>query len=199
MTNAMMGGALLVLPLIFTQCGFISSSIILAIVGYISFKTANIYVVHMKVEEQDVADSVKRILGKGWWALFIILACSMLLLLMMIYYLMMNDMIYKVSQFFFYHAEFENYAHKDEFTFNKFSMTYVSVAQLILCGVFIFIKDQSIFVKMSEYGIYSIYVYIIFIFYVFFNNVEEKNFMKDVKLFSTDISEIGKFISFFFI
>jgi sodium-coupled neutral amino acid transporter 9 len=127
MTNAMMGGPNLVLPLIFNDCGYISSSVILALVGFISFKTANIYVTHMKAEESDVSDAVKRILGKGWWAVFIILSCSMLLLLVMIYYMLMNDMIYKISQFIFYHAEFENYAHKDDFTFSRFSMTYVSL------------------------------------------------------------------------
>lgn len=54
LVNSMIGGTMLLLPSLFKECGIIVSEIILIISGFISYKTVDMYSVHMKDKEFDI-------------------------------------------------------------------------------------------------------------------------------------------------
>lgn len=54
LVNSMIGGTMLLLPILFMECGIILSEIILIISGFISYKTVEIYSIHMKDNEFDI-------------------------------------------------------------------------------------------------------------------------------------------------
>ena len=47
MVNGMIGGTILVLPLLGLKTGYITTIIVNLLVGYTSYYTANLYVVHL--------------------------------------------------------------------------------------------------------------------------------------------------------
>lgn len=54
LVNSMIGGTMLLLPALFKSCGIVVSEIILIISGFISYKTVDMYSVHMKDKEFDI-------------------------------------------------------------------------------------------------------------------------------------------------
>lgn len=59
----MMGGALLILPILFNQGGIILSTFVLILLGYICYKTCYLYVTHNREDEKEIEDTILRILG----------------------------------------------------------------------------------------------------------------------------------------
>jgi len=64
--NTMMGSALLVMPINYYTTGMLSGVLAAGIIGYLSFKTANLIILHSLPEEIDYPEAINRILGKRW-------------------------------------------------------------------------------------------------------------------------------------
>ena len=54
MTNTMVGGTILLLPVLFEKAGIILSIIVVFVSGFISYKTCDVYIQHLKYKEKDV-------------------------------------------------------------------------------------------------------------------------------------------------
>ena len=50
----MVGGTIIILPILVMKTGLVTSFIILAITGTISCKTFSIYLTHLKIKEMDI-------------------------------------------------------------------------------------------------------------------------------------------------
>jgi len=59
-----MGGILLIFPVVFKQSGFISTTFVLILSGYMSYKTAYLYVIHSRHDDNDIEHTTLRALGK---------------------------------------------------------------------------------------------------------------------------------------
>ena len=59
----MMGGVILILPILFNQGGIILSTLILILTCYL-------FIIHHKHDEVEVEDTIKRILGLKWYTFF---------------------------------------------------------------------------------------------------------------------------------
>jgi len=66
----MMGGVILILPILFNQGGIILSTLILILTGYICYETCYLFIIHHKHDEVEVEDTIKRILGLKWYTFF---------------------------------------------------------------------------------------------------------------------------------
>ena len=100
----MMGSAVLVMPINFYKSGLISSisnalilsysneSILVcsAVMGFISFKTANLPLLHSRHEEFDISEAITRILGQKWKIFFNALSALLLYLSGIIYFILMR-------------------------------------------------------------------------------------------------------------
>ena len=64
--NSMIGGAMLTFPVLFKEAGIITGIIVLIISAIISYKTCRIYVMHLAPGDNDVEDTIKRIMGAKW-------------------------------------------------------------------------------------------------------------------------------------
>lgn len=60
----MIGGTMLILPIYFNTTGLIMSTLITIVMGIISYKGCDIYIQHMKPNEFDIQDILKRLMGK---------------------------------------------------------------------------------------------------------------------------------------
>ena len=74
--------------------------------------------------------------------------------------------------------EYYNYVDEKEnkvdniFTFNKFSLQWVTVITFFPLLVLLKLKNMNLLVKISNYGVYTIYVYVGYILYIFCENWE---------------------------
>ena len=72
--------------------------------------------------------------------------------------------------------EYYNYVDEKEnkvdniFTFNKFSLQWVTVITFFPLLVLLKLKNINLLIKISNYGVYTIYVYVGYILYIFCEN-----------------------------
>lgn len=81
----MIGGTMLTMPILFLNSGIIAGVIVLLISGYISYKTCRIYVIHLGEKDNDVDDSIRRILSSKWSNFFKLITGYYLIFLNIIY------------------------------------------------------------------------------------------------------------------
>ncbi|EGR33213.1 transmembrane amino acid transporter protein, putative [Ichthyophthirius multifiliis] len=191
MLNTMVGGTILLLPVLFQKAGIILSVIIVSISGYISYKTCDVYMQHLKYKEKDVQDSVKRLLGQKYYLFFMIICTMFLILIAIIYFLFICQMLLDIVNFFIFQItkDENNFCNNQEFCFDKFSLQYSTLISTVLIIYLCSLKNLNFIIKIAELGVYSIYSYIIFIIYSFFENLYQISF-NDIKKF--DFSETGQ-------
>ncbi|KAL4489048.1 hypothetical protein ABPG73_005535 [Tetrahymena malaccensis] len=192
--NLMIGETALVLPVLFNQEGYISCILVLILQGFISYKTCGILVANLKPKENDVSDTIQRILGIKWWKFFQILSCIYLYLVSLQYFLLCNNMIYRMITFLMLISGNDNFAAPSHFSYSQFSLQYLGYISAIPIGFLTFIRKMDILVKISEYGIYSIFSFVIFIFTVFISNVASGRLGRSssqVNLWSFDIGNVS--------
>jgi sodium-coupled neutral amino acid transporter 9 len=102
LVNSMIGGTMLTLPLLFRDSGIITSWIILVISGYISRKTCDIYIKHLAHDEDDIQDSIKRILKGKWYEFFCLITGIYLIMLNVLYIVLINDQLYNLVGYLAY-------------------------------------------------------------------------------------------------
>ena len=114
----MVGGSMLVLPLLFSSSGIIISTIIMIISGIFSWKTCSIYTEHLKEKEMDISDSIYRILGNKWRILFVIISTIYLFVMSLLYYYLIIDMTYNIFIFIFVETDFNHFTSNEIFSLN---------------------------------------------------------------------------------
>ena len=113
----MIGGSILVFPLMFLESGLIVSTIVLMITGYISFQTCKLYLSHTKEDESDLQYSVKRILGPKWFKFFIGISVFYIFICSISYYMIICEMLYKITEFLATQFSLGKLVPRDELTF----------------------------------------------------------------------------------
>mmetsp|Transcript_9288 Transcript_9288/g.817 ORF Transcript_9288/g.817 Transcript_9288/m.817 type:complete len:109 (+) Transcript_9288:44-370(+) len=71
LVNSMVGGTMLLFPVLCMQAGIITSTFIMGISCFVSYTTCAIFTKHMKDSEIDIQWPIKRILGNGWYIFFV--------------------------------------------------------------------------------------------------------------------------------
>jgi amino acid permease len=101
MLNSMIGGTMLALPLLFRDTGMITSLIILLLSGFISSKTCNIFLIHLAPKDNDVQDSIRRIMKGRWYEFFCLITGFYLITLNVLYVVLINDQFYNILAYIF--------------------------------------------------------------------------------------------------
>lgn len=161
---------MLTFPIQFRQAGILTSVIVLAISAYISYKTCRIYAIHLSKKDSDVDDTIKRIMGYNWLKGFRYITGFYLVLLNMIYIDLIVDQLYDIIFYIFNQSGHSDWiAPKDSKTlvFDRFSQQYLSLIMFIPLLAMTFIKNLTFLIKLTSYGVYSVFIYIVFIFYSF--------------------------------
>lgn len=97
--NSMIGGAMLTFPVLFQKAGILTGILVLIVSSAISYKTCRIYVMHLAPKDNDVEDTIKRILGLKWERFFRLITGFYLVLLNIIYLILIVDQIYNIVFF----------------------------------------------------------------------------------------------------
>jgi len=96
---AMIDCGIIVFPLLFSQYGLLTSTIVVIFIGLISFKTASLLLIHTKPNENDLTEIIIRVLGIKYYKLFLLTAGTTLFLISVTYFLFLNNMLYSIINF----------------------------------------------------------------------------------------------------
>ncbi len=78
------------------------------VIGFISFKTCSLYVIHMKPGEHE-PDVIERILGKKWKNAFCIGSALLMFIVGVVYFLLINNNLYAMITSIMYWCNNTNY------------------------------------------------------------------------------------------
>jgi amino acid permease len=95
----MIGGAMLTFPVLFSKAGIVTGILVLVVSCTISYLTCRIYVMHLAPKDNDVEDTIKRIMGIKWERFFRLITGFYLVLLNIIYIILIVDQIYNIIYF----------------------------------------------------------------------------------------------------
>lgn len=201
--NGMIGTLVMILPILFLQYGFLTSTISLVFIGWISYKTCSLLVIHLKENESDLPVVILRIAGKKWLTLYVFSSVAYMICAGIIYFNLMNNMLYSVILFIFELFEYKNYAEKHENIFHKFSYPILGLCVFLPAYLSCFLKDINYIVKFSQVGVISLVSYIIFLFYVAYDNIMSGiliSNLNEIKIYSFQLDKLlGSFSLGFFV
>ncbi|KRX10480.1 hypothetical protein PPERSA_08782 [Pseudocohnilembus persalinus] len=198
--NQMVGGTMLVLPLLFNQNGIIGGFFNMMITGIIEWRANLIYIDHFKEKEFDYQDTILRILGPKYEKLFKWVKWLYLFFIIMIYFYMIVLQLYDVFLFFFEisHLSTDYFVpptDKNQFVFDRFSIPYMTLISFAICFGLVSLKNLSFLIVIAGYGVWTIISFVVFILIVFFDQLfSNKNFahdVSDITLFSWDIGKLA--------
>jgi len=189
MLSNMLGGAMLSFPILFKKTGLVSSTIVLFFSAIISFLTCRVYVLHGGENDKDVEWTIRRILGVKWERYFRFITGFYLVLLSIISLELIVDQLYSIFYFF---LKDSGIAHKDEFSFRKFSPQWLTLVLFVPLLALVFIKKLKLLVKLSEYGSVSIFIYVAYVSVQFILSVVRGNIrMDEITWFSIDAGSLA--------
>eukprot|EP00919_Chromeraceae_sp_WS-2016_P078531 GHVR01186097.1.p1 GENE.GHVR01186097.1~~GHVR01186097.1.p1 ORF type:complete len:262 (+),score=-11.54 GHVR01186097.1:446-1231(+) len=191
--NQMIGGAMLTLPVMFRDSGIITGTLIMLASGLISYQTCKIYVIHLSDGDNDIEDAISRILNRKWENVFKLITGIYLVLLNVIYVELIVDQLYDVIYFVVYHTGHENWiAEKGikHLVFDRFSIQYLSLVCFFLLLMLTFIKRLDLLIKLSSYGIISVFAYITFIGFEFISKANNIDYDK-IKYLDKDFGNLA--------
>ena len=162
--NTMMGSALLVMPINYYDAGVLSACIAAGIVAYISYKTANLVILHSIEEEIDYPEAVNRILGKKWEFFYNLLSMFLLFLVGVIHFILMSHSLYSVLKNIF--PDSDSWPSSDTITWDQFSLQYVGIIIFVVCFVLYLFEDLTIVLKINDKGVYMIMVFCLYALYL---------------------------------
>ena len=199
-TNNMIGSSVLIFPLVFMKYGIVNSTLILILMGAISCETCLLEVRHVKMDELDLPESIKRILGIKWFYAFGLFSFAFNSLTVIIYFVLMNHLIYAVFEYFLVLGwEVPLIASSQEFTFSKFSLQYVEIIFAFIMMLLYSIKNLRYLLKICQWGIIGIFMYVFFLFYKAIENIVAGNVIQqNLKFFSPDFATLGGIYSLAF-
>lgn len=118
----MIGSGVVVFPILFANCGLVTSQLTVLVIGLISYKTASLLLLHLKTRENDLTDIIQRSLGNKHNIVFMISAGLTLLLVGIVYFLFMNNILYSLISFFYFQVHNKPSLDKSVFSFSQFSL-----------------------------------------------------------------------------
>ena len=191
-STSMIGTGILLYPLLYKDNGMILSQIIVSLIGLISYKTAQLCLVHIKDDEEDLTNVVLRMLGRKWHLLYCLTGSLYLALTSSIYYLLILNCLYSQIGFVYHSITGQSLIKKDVLTFSQFSFAYTNIIVLLIFVIIINLKNLKIIMKLGEYSFIGILVFFIFCLTDSFINIDflakQKNNpdfqYEEVKLFS---------------
>lgn len=199
-SNNMIGTSVLIFPLVFMRYGIINAACVLILMAIISCETCLLQIRHVKINEMDLPESIRRILGVKWFYSFVISSFIFNGFSVIIYFILMTHLLYAILEYFFV-LGWDNpwIASSAEFTFSKFSLQY---AEIILAVIMVFlhsITNLRYLLAFCQYGIIGIFIYVVFLFYKAIENIMAGNVVsQNIKYVSSDISTLAGIFSLAF-
>jgi sodium-coupled neutral amino acid transporter 9 len=148
---------------------------------------------HTGSGDNDVEDTVRRIMGLKWEKVFRLITGVFLVLVSVVYVVLICDEIYDIIYYIMHTSgASDSIADKDvdHLVFNKFSKQYLS---FILFGPLLaitFLKNLDVILKLAAYGVASVFVYFAFLLYQFFTSVAHGIDGSQIKWFDFNAGEL---------
>lgn len=199
-SNNMIGTSILIFPLVFLNYGLINSIIILVIMAYISCEMCLLENRHVKMDEMDLPESIRRILGVKWFYSFVISSFVFNAFIVIIYFSLMTHIFYSMLEFFFVDGrESPLIASGSEITFSQFSIQYAEIIWAVIMFFLFSISNLKYLLIFCQYGILGIFIFVIFLFYKSIENMTSDKFsIQKLNLLTTDISTVAGVFSLAF-
>lgn len=191
LSNNMIGSSILIFPLIFNEFGIVNAVCMLVVIMLISCKTCLLQIKHVKCNELDLPDTIKRILGRKWWVGYAWASFLFNFFIGVIYFLIMTHCFHSILDFSLQSYPFI----RQQFLF-YLPFTLGAIVFLLLA-----IDDLRILLIICKYGFIAIIIYVFYMVYLGTDRLIEKKFIfEKLKLYSWDISTLaGVFSLAFFV
>lgn len=160
--NQMLGSSLTIMPLMFIQYSLLTSIFASIAIWFFNLSTAQLFLDHNKSYEQDITDSVHRILGPGMYRVITFGQFLTLFLVGILYF--------SLSVNFFYSALSKSLAavhialpSPEEFTLSQPSYQYVAI--FFVSAVFLMTQmrgKKRILTKMASVGVFVLILMTVF-------------------------------------
>jgi solute carrier family 38 (sodium-coupled neutral amino acid transporter), member 9 len=202
-TNSMIGTLVMVLPILFLQYGIITSTLVLILIGWGSYKTSSLFVIHLKENEPDIPVVIKRLAGDKWLSIYVFSSVIYMVFCGIIYFNLMSNLIYSAILFVFNQCDFKDFAEKQENRYDVFSYPILGLILFLPAFISCFLKDINFIVKCSKIGVFALISYIIFLGYVAYDNFKSGNLSNNfgtLNLYTFELDKLlGNFCLGFFI
>ncbi|CAD8055073.1 unnamed protein product [Paramecium sonneborni] len=182
-SNTMVGSSLLVIPVLFQQSGILSALIVALIFGLISCKTCSLLMVHNKLEELDLPQTIMRILGQKYNLIFNITNIIILYFAGVVYFILICNMLYSLLQLVCNQLEM-NYASKTDIVLSQLSYQWCGIVYMFLLYLIMLQKNLSLIIKLVQYGVISV---IALILYIITNGSINMQQILNANLFTLDV------------
>ena len=192
LVNTMIGGTMLTIPMLFREAGIGYGLVILFFSGLISYKTCELYVIHMSEKENSIEETIRRILGVRWEILFKKITGFYLVCLNAIYIDLIVDQCYNILYFVFKetgHGKWVADKDVDHLVFDKFSVQYLSIFMFLPIFRMTLITNFRILLKLTSLGVLAVIIYILFISYEFSSAFSSIPFDK-IPLFGNSVGNL---------
>lgn len=133
------------------------------VVGVVQYWTCRILCLHNKPEENDVNETILRILGPKWYKANLMTNVLLLYIVCVVYFLLIGQNFYALTSEFI--ESVSSYVAPDPNTlvFNKYSSQWAGIIIMVVCGGSLFLKKMDILLKFLKYTAYAVFAYMIFI------------------------------------
>lgn len=168
--NSMIGGTMLTLPILFRDSGLGIGVIVLMVSGWISYKTCALYVIHMSEEEENIEDTIRRLLGKKGEDFFRLITGIYLVFLNIIYVDLLTDQLFNILYFILHKADHMDWItekNQRQIVFDRISIQLISLFMFLPLLLTMFIKNLSFLVRLTAIGVFSVMTYTGYILYKF--------------------------------
>ena len=199
-SNNMIGSSVLIFPLVFMKYGIINSTLVLILMGCISCETCLLEIRHVKMNEVDLPESVRRVLGVKWFYAFVISSFIFNAFCVIIYYILMTHLLYEILEYFLVLGwDDPLIASGADFTFSKFSIQYLEIILALMMMLLYSINSLRYILVICQYGIIPIFFYVFFLFYQGIQNIVVGNaIVQNLKFLSSDIANLAGIFSLAF-
>ena len=169
----------------------------MTLIGLISYKTAQLCILHIKSDEDDLTSVVKRQLGPVWHKVYCVTGGLYLALTGGLYYLLILNTLYSQLNFINARVTGRHLLSKDTFSFSQFSFQWTNFIMFLLFIILINLKSLKLIMKLGEFSFVGIIIFTFYCIVKGFINLdrilEESNNNKDfkveeIKLFSNEFA-----------
>lgn len=170
MVNSMIGGTMLTLPILFRDSGLGIGVLVLILSGWISYKTCALYVMHMSEHEENIEETIRRLLGKRGEDFFRLITGIYLVFLNIIYVDLLTDQLFNILYFILHKTDSMDWItekNEKQIVFNKISIQVIALVMFLPLLLTMFIKNLSFLVKLTAIGVVSVFTYTGYIFFKF--------------------------------
>ena len=192
MTNNIVGSTILILPNLNMNCGIFTVQGVSILIGLITCHTCDMFISHLRDDEQDIPEVIKRVLGKKWANAFAVVSGIANIVFCLSYFLLMCNMFYPICTFVLTLCGSNSFAPKFEVTFSTFSFQYAAIIASLPCIFMVFLKDINIIMKFAQFGVVPMVSFILFVIYIVFDNLAAGRIdVSNMNLYTWDIHEVA--------